>query len=238
MLNVVKKTFGGNVLDLVVPHRCRGCGELGRVVCECCKNYNIWERENICPKCGKTIGLEGCEECELGFRPMVCMGYRDELIGRLAEEYKFYGVRAIGEAIAEMVDGFLPKMEGEIYLVPLPTIRKHVRQRGLDHTLEIAKKLAKRRGWKLVRALERAEDTVQVGANAEKRRAQAKRAYRIAEGFVPCSEATYILLDDIFTTGSSMVEARKVLKKAGARNVGMIVLAKASRSGCYRRKSG
>ncbi len=220
---IVKNTTKCGVLDLLCPYHCRGCGELGAVLCECCKNDIIQENLNHCPKCGKTI-LNKCDECKmLPFLVTYVVGYRDELIGALAEEYKFFGVRKLGRPLAEILDEILPDFATEVSIVPLPTIRKHVRERGVDHTLKIARILAKKRGWKVEQLIVREKNTVQLGANEEKRRAQAKEAFSF-RGEINLSR-TYLLFDDIWTTGASMIQAGKILNKNGAKKIVAVVLA-------------
>ena len=219
---IVKNTTKCGLLDVLCPYRCRGCGELGTILCDCCKKDITNEVLNHCPKCGRLIGNR-CDECRSLFKATFAMGYRDELVGKLAEEYKFFGVKRLGGCLAEILDEFLPDLGGEVVVIPLPTIRAHIRARGVDHTFEIAKKLAKRRGWKVKKMLVRKKNTVQVGANDLERRKQAKEAYRfcgeIQEG------VTYVLFDDIWTTGSSMTEAGRILKKNGAKKMVAVVLA-------------
>ena len=70
----------------------------------------------------------------------------------------------------------------------------------------------------------RQNNAVQVGASAEMRSRQANNAYCII-GDASCDNE-YMLLDDVWTTGSSMMAACELLKKDGARNVSVIVLAK------------
>ncbi len=222
MGNIVKITTKCGVLDLVCPYHCRGCGELGEVLCECCKKYITSEKLNHCLKCGKVIN-EKCQECVLPFSATFAAGYRDELIGALAEEYKFFGVRKLGTALAEILDEFLPDFNGDVVVVPLPTIRKHVRERGIDHTYLVAKKLAKIRSWKVQRLLIRKNNTVQIGADETLRRKQAKEAF-LFQGEID-EKKTYLLFDDIWTTGASLTEAGRILKKAGAKKIVAVVFA-------------
>lgn len=219
---IVKNTTKCGLFDLVCPHHCRGCGELGSVLCECCKKDITDEILNHCPKCKRTIDVS-CPECKLPFSATFVVGYRDELIGSIAEEYKFFGVRSLGDALAEILDEFLPDMEENVTIVPLPTIRKHVRQRGVDHTFSVAKKLAKRRNWKVEKLLNRKKNTVQIGANAVERKRQAREAYEFA-GEID-KNRTYVLFDDFWTTGASMVEAGKIMKKQGAKKLVAVVFA-------------
>lgn len=137
---------------------------------------------------------------------------------QLTEDYKYKSIRRTAEVLAELIDEVLPDNLGsEVIVVPLPTIGRHIRERGFDHTLYLAKKLARRRGWKVSGNLRRINKTVQVGQDAKTRAVQAERAYE----FVGEIEAgkTYLLLDDVWTTGSTMRAAKKLLEKNGASQV-------------------
>ena len=103
-------------------------------------------------------------------------------------------------------------------IVPLPTIRKHIRERGFDHTKRIAKEFGKRRGLLVSEVLLRVNKTVQVGADEETREKQAAEAYAVdMEKFD--ADKTYLLLDDVWTTGASMRSAAKKLREAGAKQI-------------------
>lgn len=197
----VKITTKSDLADLFCPHYCRGCGEIGAVFCVCCKNYIH----------------------KLNFDKTFAVGWYDEIVGKLVKEYKYNSVRALAAVLADLLDDALPIFGEEIVLVPLPTVTPHIRQRGFDHTGLIAKLLAKKRGWKVEKCLIRNKNSVQVGASREKRREQAKEAYRFA-GKVD-ADKVYLLLDDVWTTGASMKEAAKIMKKNGAKRLMMVVLA-------------
>lgn len=207
--NVVK-----NIMDGLFPPRCRGCGETGAYLCECCKKYIS---ENM-----KARELEGVSGV---FGRAVYLGYRDEILGELVEEAKYESVRGILPEIAEVVwRGYLEKLgNSPLVLVPMPTSRKHVRERAMDHMDRICKEVERLSDGKAkkVRLLERRKDTVQVGASEEVRRKQAKEAVRVDErilkkflesGF----DGKVVLMDDVWTTGASMMEAGKMLREAGA----------------------
>ncbi len=204
---IVKNTTDFNVLDLICPHACRGCGRLGELLCECCKNNLI-----ISKRC----------DVELMDSQVLAYGWRDGLLEEMVKEYKYAPVRGMGRVLAELMVEILP--EGEVVIVPLPTVQKHVRERGFDHMWHLGRILAKKRGLSCVKMLERASNTVQVGANASKRKKQAKTAYKVSK--VIDSKATYVLIDDVWTTGASMEAAIGVMKKAGAKKIlGRVLLA-------------
>lgn len=233
----VKKTTKISVLDLLMPYTCRGCGRLGSLLCECCKK-NILQ-----------------PECKDGW--IYAVGRREGVLMQLVEDYKYKSIRKTALVLAELMDRALLQIAGghdaanaslaadvttagilpiatEIVVVPLPTISKHIRERGFDHTLNLARVLAKRRGWECCSLLSRVNKTVQVGSDAEVRKRQAKEAYTLATGrkkagrFGACNgdtggrlfaDKTYLLVDDVSTTGASLEAARGVLFKNGAKRV-------------------
>jgi len=165
----------------------------------------------------------------MGFMEIVVGGWREGVLMKMVEEYKYQSVWAMGDALLEIIDVALPNQEDggwrgeEVVIVPLPTIGRHVRERGLDHTLRLARKLAKRRGWKCEQLLTRAVDTVQVGAKASEREEQARRAYAV-RGKLDM-ERVYVLLDDVWTTGASMRAAAEAMRMAGAEKIIGVVIA-------------
>lgn len=168
---IVKNTTLCPLVDLLCPHPCKGCGALGSALCDCCKNDILADRINFCPYCKLMIDGFSCSHCELP--PTYMIGWRDELIGRLASDYKYNSTRVLAGVLAELLDNVLPCIDGDVAIVPLPTINKHIRERGFDHVLLLAKKLAKRRRWQVAPILKRARDTVQVGADKMSRGMQA-----------------------------------------------------------------
>ena len=213
----VKITTTFRPLDLVAPFTCRGCGRLGELFCECCKNYILQHRVKICPRCRKAYKVCLCSV------PTYALAYREGVMLELVEDYKYKSIRRSADTLAEMLDKAIPYLEDEVLVVPLPTIAKHIRERGFDHTKLLVNKLCKRRKeFKMECLIERAGKSVQVGTNAKTRAMQAKKAYKITKRLDSAKQ--YLLVDDVWTTGASMEAAIAEMKKAGAARIASAVL--------------
>ncbi|MBQ7202030.1 ComF family protein [Candidatus Saccharibacteria bacterium] len=156
------------------------------------------------------------------------LGKREGLLATLIHDFKYNSVRAIGGKLAEMMASRLPDLPKDTIIVPLPTATHHIRERGFDHTLFVVKRIAKIKHINVQRLFVRTANTVQVGANKSTRLAQAEHAFKINPKITVNTNATYILFDDVWTTGASMKSALKKLRKAGARNIIIALLATSS----------
>lgn len=232
MANIVKNTTLPGLFDLIAPHSCRGCGRIGAALCDRCKNYIISEHAAYQPDLPDDLP------------PTFVLGHRTGLTGTLIHDLKYHSARALARSLAELLDATLPEIRGRVVIVPLPTSTKHIRARGLDHTLLIAKHLAKLRGYHLEKILIRARNTTQVGATAAERQNQAASAYAVHPRFAPLTsqnpnstssrhpaktldpKTTYLLLDDVWTTGSSMLAALKKFRTLGPQKIQLVLLAR------------
>ena len=226
MLKTVKNTTFPGLLDLLAPHSCRGCGRTGSVLCERCKNYIISQQSNFCPNCKQHTKHGKCKNCQ-NLPPTYIGGERTGLLDDLIHHFKYNSARALAHPLAEIMHHSLPTIKGDVVIIPLPTASKHIRERALDHTYLIAKHLAKLSGanYKVQKLLTRTNSTVQVGADHATRLSQAASAYQLAQHAKINPHTTYILFDDVWTTGASMQAAIKKLSSAGAKHIIVAILA-------------
>lgn len=117
----------------------------------------------------------------------------------------------------------LPVLPDNVVVTYIPTIPSHIRERGYDHAKLIAKEFARIRGLPCRSILLRSTNAKQLGASKASRIAQAKRAYRVDPALDP---VTYLIIDDIFTTGSTMKYGAKALMDAGSKDVYIAVIAR------------
>ena len=224
MSNIVKNTTLVSILDLLAPHSCRGCGRVGTVLCDHCKNYIIKTHTNICPVCKDTTDCGKCTKCQ-NLPPFYIVGERSDLLDAIIHGYKYNSIRAFSKPLAEIIDAITPQFQENTVIIPLPTVSYHIRNRGFDHTLLLAKKLARLRKINVQKMLIRANNTTQVGSSRSKRLIQAKTAYKLNPKLKINQNTTYVLLDDVWTTGASMMSAYNILLEAGAKRIAIIILA-------------
>ncbi len=223
MLFIVKNTTFSALLDLLIPHSCRCCGQIGEPLCSCCKN-NIIKGHPSHDAIQKTIKNSNIKS--LRDTKIYTIGTRTGLLNSLIHDYKYHSIRALARTFAELLDAILPpNLPENAIIVPLPTATNHIRARGLDHTYLIAKHLAKIRHLKVKKLLIRAKNTVQVGADKASRLAQAKKAFTVDKNLPIDKSAPYLLFDDVWTTGASILSAKKKLQDAGASDISIMLLA-------------
>lgn len=227
MLLNVKNTTVMGPLDWLAPHTCRGCGLIGDVLCARCKKYISTNFSNICPVCKREKSGLKCPHCP-DFPECFCLGKREDILALLIHDFKYNSTRAIGVTLASLLAERLPDFPENSCFVPLPTSTRHVRERGFDHTYFIAKRVAKKKHLKVKRLFVRTANTVQVGSDRNTRLAQAEHAFAINPKVAINENTTYILFDDVWTTGASMNAAIKKLRNAGARKIVVALLATSS----------
>lgn len=236
----VKITIEKFILDMVLPNRCVRCQREGGIFCDRCKKYisiiNPGYVMNDMYGFEKLL-VAGLKEgwFERMVRDFKYKGRRDygeflaEKLGKVILGEVKRGVLCDGSS-DESGDGSVEvsrmmnaetRENRKIVLVPLPTIRKHIRERGFDHTLrlcfELENFLQKRLddfgiSVEYQSLLVRKNKTVQVGKEKKERVKQAEKAYGIREGVEIENKTLYILVDDVTTTGASLAAAKKILQ--------------------------
>lgn len=212
------------LLQIVAPHYCFECGDVGALLCENCK-YNItMEPMEACLVCLTPTGSDNvCQNCKTSYTRAWCVSLREGSIRQLIDAYKFERARSASKVLASLLDKSLPVLPEEAVVVAVPTIAKHIRQRGYDHTLLVAKQFAKLRRLRHAPLLSRQTNSVQRGVSKQQRLKQAKEAFRASKS-VP--HVPILLIDDVMTTGATLQYAAQTLMSAGAKEVWVAVVAR------------
>lgn len=189
-----------------------------------------------CPYCGAVIKTEemACEDCFSSFpeEPFVRRLYGETCIApfrydgifrRAVIRFKFYGKRQYAQRLARAVFGALKKeypnaVFDVVTCVPLSEKRR--RERGYNQSELLAKELSKLLSIPYLPLLQKEKDNLaQHSLPKEKRRENVRGVYAFCGGKQDVSGRTILLVDDIVTTGNTLHECSRILKKAGAKEV-------------------
>jgi len=201
-------------------------------LCNYCKKLFIPLSSPGCKICSTPVkkGVETCSSCNgknfLFLRNYSTFAY-EGLVRDLIHEIKFrrrkYVAQGLGRLWGELLSNDTPKGN----LVPLPMHPKKRRERGFDQAMIMAQALSISTKMPLTNILERTHDTPpQSGLHPQQRIDNVKGAFKIKSTntcVIPGN--TFILIDDIYTTGASLNECSRVLKTAGASKVYSMTLA-------------
>lgn len=205
---------------------------------ECVRNLH-WANEKTCGKCGKILSeswqMDLCHDCmeiphtfEKGFA-CVEYGMYEKLLLR---DYKYHGKAYYGEKLAElMTDRFaLEELEVDC-IVPVPMHKKKEQKRGYNQAALLSRGMARRMGkkWAGDILLRSRQTSPMNNLSPHERRENVRDAFTLNPKKCKLIEnKTLLLVDDIFTTGSTLDECSKVLLEQGARRVYAICFAAGS----------
>jgi ComF family protein len=212
------------VLAFLAPHHCLSCSKVGSLLCNNCKYDIVHDAVTVCIICKKPTGEIGiCRTCRPYFERAWTVAPRVGALESVIDFYKFERARAGYRVLGDLLLARLPELPKVVVVVPIPTIAPHIRERGYDHSLLVARYVARKRGLKLEQLLTRRTTTMQRGSSKSVRKKQAAQAYYL-RGNVDLS-ATYLLVDDIVTTGATLDSAARILRDAGASHVWVAAVA-------------
>lgn len=219
------------------PRRCPVCDRpvkpAGEKICGGCRKKLKFVSGTHCMKCGKPLfhaEEEYCRDCAVKKHEFIQGKSLYEYSSASSSIYRFkYGKRReyaefYGEELAKRF-GETVKRWGVEALTPIPIHAKKKRERGYNQAELLAVCLGKQLNLPVERdLLVRSKETVpQKELNALQRQNNLKRAFKIGKNDVKLS--TIIVVDDIYTTGSTVDEAARVLKQAGVKKIYVLTLA-------------
>lgn len=189
-----------------------------------CLNCNQSEGAYLCSDCFKLLSFHG-EVKNLSLSSVdkiIAVGnYSDPPAPTLIHAFKFQSIKEIGFVLAEFLRIFWQSriiFDNTNYLIiPLPLSRKRMRQRGFNQTEIIANIFASQFNYLLSTDLKRKHKKAQSKLNAKSRLKNINKCFYFQGESL--KDKNIILLDDVITTGTTINEAAKVLKEAGAKNI-------------------
>ena len=218
----VKRAADG-LWELLYPKRavCMGCGDMSGL-----------ERDWLCEACRQKLAKDwiGAHNVSPGTLDGAAFAFHYAgPAGGIVRHMKYNGVKRLApmmcDAMARAFEAIQPT--GAEWVVPVPMHPKRARERCFNHSELLARGVAERTGLQCVNALSRTRNTAQQARlTDDERRANLKDAF--ACGVSPEGRRV-LLVDDVYTTGTTARSCAEALRGGGAKNVYLLCFALAKR---------
>ncbi|MCK9557962.1 MAG: ComF family protein [Candidatus Cloacimonetes bacterium] len=214
---------------MLIPPVCSAChtrlarGE--KQLCTDCESKLQPYLSKGCPKCGAPVSNGSCSQCrEIGYTfefVRSALSYQGPALS-LVHDLKYNALSSpagyLADKMAEAVEGSTV-FDDYDYLVPVPLHRVRKRERGYNQSELIASKLAHKMGKSYLNCISRTRYTKsQTTLERKERLKNLAGAFRVKNPAMVKGKRL-ILVDDVYTTGSTLSEASRALYAAGAAKV-------------------
>ena len=230
----------GSVIRLLYPPRCLMCarpGSDGADLCHHC-HQTLPFNHTACISCALPLPpntSEGavCGRCQkkapLYDQAFSLFSYEQPviwLIQQLKFNEKLAHARLLGELLSASNCINQIQADEDICILPVPLFKNRLRQRGFNQSIELARALSKKTGWSMeLHRVQRVRETsAQTGLDAKARRKNIRGAFEVVESLL---HKHVVVVDDVVTTGSTVNELSRILKRAGVKKVTVLSLARA-----------
>jgi len=223
------------LLTFIIPERCVICGQI------IIEQYNFYP---LCYKCESELIPKKIKFCSICSYPLIsetnkCLRCRDTdfnfinnralftysgKIKELIYQYKFSNRKAISFYFAKLLSYILIEKYSEIIIVPVPGRKIVKKQKGWEHIDFISTILKNKYKLPVQNILTRKGKKAQKTLTREKRAENLRKSIRIKRNIRKLPE-TIVLLDDIFTTGTTINECACILKDAGVKEIFALTIA-------------
>lgn len=242
MQALTKKTIRA-LADIVFPRSCVHCtglvhpnkNEFDYLCLDCSKELQFCTPP-ACISCGypfygAVIGPRSCPHCvelnpcyKYGKSVFLTQGPGRSLLHNLKYQSGFYVLQDIGRVIKNTPH--LSQYFKDAVLVPVPLHPDKERERGFNQSELIAQTLARNTAAKNIQCLlKRARFTAsQTQLNRKERYQNVKNAFALTPKTHVVKDSIYILVDDVFTTGSTLNACAQALQNAGAKHLKVFTL--------------
>ncbi len=199
-------------------------------LCENCLKLKI--QPNFCEICGEHVSAESriCLECKEMNRIFDWHGsvlLYGEAVSRSVQKLKFAGAKYLAKDFAKLLAEKFVADNIDVDLVTfVPSTAKRIKQRGYNQAEEIAKNFCKIVNLPCVAVLDKIKDTAE-----QKELSRKDRLKNLIDSFAVKDAAlvkgkNVLVIDDVFTTGSTMTACAKAMKKAKANKIYCLTVAK------------
>ena len=230
------------ILDILYPPRCHGCGDAVPagaeiMLCPTCLNEFTFIQSPLCPCCGKELDRGGHEDhfCAACLKQPPPFARARSYVHfkpparTLLHRLKFHGDTGAAATLVKLIArrGEIRTKQEYDLIIPVPLHPCRLRRRGLNQSLVLARLLFPAERRKIApAALVRLKNTIaQTGLDGAARRKNLRGAFA-TEPSISFRGRRILLVDDVYTTGTTVTECAQTLKKAGAELVDIVTVAR------------
>lgn len=202
-------------------------------VCSVCEENIVKITPPICRKCGRQLKNDTkdiCNDCSNTkhyFIEARAFGHYEGILRKLIYQFKYRGQKDLALFLGVKMFSVLETLSWPAidFIVPVPLHRSRLKERGYNQALLLAKVLNKNTGIPISEELIRAKATEhQTILTRSYRQRNLANAFAIRRNKF-CNK-TILLIDDVYTTGTTVNECSKTLKKAGAKEIYVLTCAR------------
>lgn len=182
-----------------------------------------------CPTCGRPVldSIYGCEFCQ---KALIAYGFYDGILEYLITEYKHAGKITVSVVLADLFESLIQVFDHPV-LIPIPSSRSGKRSLGFDHMALVTALLNKRLHLESIHLFKQKANTRYTLLSRSERQQTSnleirKRAVKQMQKLV-LQNRTFLILDDIYTTGNTCKRARELIADEFSANASICVLARA-----------
>ncbi|KKQ24927.1 MAG: ComF family protein [Candidatus Woesebacteria bacterium GW2011_GWA1_37_8] len=224
------------LIDLLFPKKCLGCTKEGKYLCQSCIGKQILAKQ-VCIECEKA-SIDGithfkCQK-KLGLSGAVSAWKYEGVVRKVLISLKYRFAQETASELAKYCSDFLKAnitaLPKDAILVPVPLHKSRENWRGFNQSEEIGKLVASQMKWKFIPdfVLRKVKTTPQTELSEKERKQNLRTAFVFNQKHLPliASGLSLIIFDDVATTGSTLKEVGKVLKRNGFKNVWGLTVAR------------
>lgn len=224
------------LLDFIFPKHCVGCAQEGTWLCEDCKSKIIIIKARTCPKC-KRLSVNGklCANCRATSNltgVIVAAHYKDGPLKEAIHYFKYEGIFDLKNHLGQLLLNCLKdkKFQCNFNLIAVPLHWKRFNERGFNQSELLANTVAQQTGLPVIKnyLVRKKYHIAQMKLSKKDRQTNISGAFAInCRKKTNLSGKNILLVDDVFTTGSTLEECARVLRQQGrVKEIWGLVLAK------------
>ena len=218
------------LIDLLFPKYCLECGANGQYVCESCVD-KVRPARHFCAACSKRA-VDGmthatCKK-KLHIDGIYSVFEYEGVVRKAILSFKYKFAHDLSHELCNHMlnrfsDSITPVPTGDVLLVPVPMHRRRKKERGFNQAELMGKEVAGKMNWRYVPDLLIREEfrrpQAELKGEERKKNIHGAFSYNFKYKTLDIGRRPIIIFDDVATTGSTLKEAAKVMKRNGGGNV-------------------